>query len=131
MRITLLILLSLSIFACKPNLKDQEVKKLYDEVMVIHDEVMPEISTINKLKKKIRKLDIQTDTTRNMIRNLDDADEAMMSWMSDFQVFRKMDDDSREVKLKFLKEEKAKISAVSNQMKASITNANKFLDENN
>ena len=51
--IQLLLLLTVMILSCKPDLSNPEVEKLYKEVMIIHDEVMPEISTIHKLKKKI------------------------------------------------------------------------------
>jgi len=57
----------------------------YKKVMAIHDEVMPKMSTIHKLKKKLRKLgDVSSPKVLQMLKDLDDADEGMMVWMSDF-----------------------------------------------
>ena len=130
MRFKYLLLLTTILLSCKPVFKDKQVENLYDEVIVIHDEVMPEISTINKLKKKIRQLPDQNPETMSLIQELDTADEAMMSWMSDFQTFRGMEKETKEVKLAYLESEKIKISNVSSLMKSAIAKAKKFVDEN-
>lgn len=125
----ILILVSVSMaFGCKPDLDNPEVKKMYEEVMVIHDEVMPEISTIHKLKKRIKKVDT-SEESRQLVKELEDADESMMSWMSDFGIFRKMDEASIDEKLSFLETEKVKITKVSEMMKTSISKAKKYLGD--
>ena len=65
---------------------------LYDEVMKVHDEVMPKMDDIYKLKEKLKdkiaetpdmveekKKDIETTISR-----LDSASESMMVWMRNF-----------------------------------------------
>jgi len=129
--IQLLLLLTVMISSCKPDLSNPEVEKLYKEVMIIHDEVMPEISTIHKLKKKIRKLDSNDNLSLKLLKELEDADESMMSWMADFGEFRKMDKATKDEKLKYLAIEKEKISVVSKKMKKAISDGNEFLISNN
>jgi len=129
--IQLVSLFTLLVFSCKPDLSNPEVEKLYKEVMVIHDEVMPEISTIHKLKKKIRKSDGESEVSLSLIKELDDADESMMSWMSDFGKFRSMDDASSEEKIAYLNSEKKKISEVSRIMKKAIADGENYLKSKN
>lgn len=105
--------------------ENPEIQKLYDEVMEVHDAVMPEISTINKLKRTIRKIDPQDSMTVALIKELGDADEAMMSWMADFKP--KKDQEESE-QLAYLASEKLKISKVSDQMLGSINKAKAYLD---
>lgn len=127
--ILIFILFSLST-SCKHNETDIEVKALYDKVIEIHDEVMPKISDINKLKKKVRKSGDKSETAMSLLKELDDADEGMMSWMSDFQKYKTLSDSSSAVKMTYLESEKIKISRVSDQMLSSIENAKKYLGQN-
>ena len=117
--------------SCKPDLSNPEVEKLYTEVMVIHDDVMPEISTIHKLKKKIKKADQDNADRLDILKDLEDADEGMMQWMADFGVFKKMDKEPSDVKIEFLKKEKEKITAVSKMMRKAIADGNQFLEDQN
>lgn len=70
-------------------------ERLYDEVMQIHDEVMPEMQTIMDYKEQIRQqIDslaksenvTKQDTAElsQLVMQLDFADEAMMDWMRHF-----------------------------------------------
>jgi len=130
MKYSILLLFILSILtACKHTEADSEVQILYDQVIEIHDEVMPKISDINKLKKRIRISDDKSKRALSLLKELDDADEAMMSWMSDFQKYKTLSDSSSQEKLKYLEVEKTKITQVSDQMLSSIENANIFLDK--
>lgn len=101
---------------------------LYKEVMAIHDAVMPETATIHKLKKALKAA--QDDSNEKMvldhIKQLNDADEAMMSWMAAF----KTPEDTTAAKA-YLVEEKVKIQAVSDLMAKSILSSNHLLDSLN
>ena len=125
MRISILIICVLSVISCRSNFDNPEVQRMYDEVMEVHDKVMPEISTLNKLKRKIRKLEIKDETSLQMIKGIEDADEAMMSWMADFKP-----DKSQSVDLQkdYLAREKVKIQTVSDQMYEMISKAEDFLN---
>lgn len=132
MKVRFLFILSIFaiIISCKPDLSNPKVESLYKEVMVIHDEVMPEISTIHKLKKSIKKKDNLNDTDLDLISELDEADESMMQWMSDFGAFRKMDKEDDQTKIQYLIGEKKKITKVSNDMKSAINKAQDYLKNN-
>jgi len=114
---------------CKPDHGDTAVEVLYDEVILIHDEVMPKISDISKLKRRVQKLDTKNEDALTIIKELEDADEAMMSWMADFQEYKTLADSSKSKKLNYLADEKVKIQKVSDQMLLSIYTAQKYLNE--
>ena len=126
-KVALISILSLSIFliACKSGYSP-DVQKLHDEVMVIHDEVMPEMGTIHKLKKELKKkLDSEGDNIdeadiQNNIKALDYADEAMMGWMHQFKMPKDQSDDQL---LEYLEDQKVKIKKVNLDMKTVIKNA--------
>lgn len=66
---------------------------LYDQVMDIHDEVMPKISDLYKLKKKLQDeiaaspqmvVEKKKELERRIIR-LDSVSQLMMDWMHEFE----------------------------------------------
>jgi len=103
-----------------------EVQKLYDEVMVIHDEVMPEMGTIHKLKKQLKAVlkdgagNFDAKLVNDQIEALDYADDAMMDWMHQFKVPKETTDQE---KIDYLKDQKNKMTKVNIDMKAIITSA--------
>lgn len=117
--------------ACKPGYSPK-VQKLHDEVMAIHDEVMPEMGTIHKLKKQLKAklkeagVTLNEDNINNSISALDYADEAMMDWMHQFKVPKNVDDAAL---LTYLEDQKVKISKVNTDMRTSIKNAQNALNE--
>ena len=125
MRLLISIFIITSLFSCRENHSNPEVQTLYDEVMYVHDEVMPEMSTIHRLKKQIRKLSSQDSASYALIQQLEEADESMMSWMAEFKTDKKASDDDKMI---YLKKEKVKITVVSNQMKTAIEDAQTFLN---
>lgn len=127
MRILSVLTFLLLIFACKEKQTDIVINNspLYDKVMAIHDKVMPEMTTIHALKRDLKAIE-KPETKDIIIKNiiaLDNADEAMMRWMADFKV---PEDKSQEAE--YLKKEKEVIQSVSDQMYASIHQAQKLLD---
>jgi hypothetical protein len=110
------------------NATAQAESPLYKEVMAIHDAVMPEMTTIHNLKKALKAAqdDSNTKIVLDHIKLLNDADEAMMTWMADF----KTPEDTTAAKA-YLTEEKVKIQAVSDLMAKSILSSNKLLDSLN
>lgn len=66
-------------------------QELYDEVMAIHDEVMPKMNDIYKakitLKKQLEMPGLSDEKRREIndkVAQLDSADEGMMVWMRQF-----------------------------------------------
>ena len=118
--------LCLLLISCDSN-REPAYQKLYDEVMEIHDLVMPKMSDINRAKKKLRKLKTEDNqqAVNDQILKLDEADEAMMSWMADFD---KPDFENLQDNLDYLEKEKEKISAVSDQMLNAIAEAQTMIN---
>lgn len=65
---------------------------LYDQVMEIHDDVMPMTEVLYNLKKELKKqlmdsaalTPAKKEELKQMITQLDSADNAMSNWMNDF-----------------------------------------------
>ncbi len=119
-----LLLTCLLFIGCKSGYSP-EVQKLHDEVMEIHDEVMPEMGTIHKLKKQLKaklkngvSVDVQ-DLNKN-INALDYADDQMMEWMHQFKMPKS---ETEENLIKYLDDQKVKISKVDQEMRSAIKNA--------
>lgn len=120
----IVVLIAFVLVSCKNQHVDKE-NPLYKEVMVIHDKVMPEMSTIHQLKKQLKALDVPAAKKQilDQINQLNDADEAMMSWMAAFVVPKEQTQIDA-----YLKSEKGKIQGVSDQMYAAMTHAKQLID---
>lgn len=141
------ILLGLVIAACggqpntgssdTPDTEDQQ-SELQAEVMAIHDEVMPEMSTINRISRELRAyLENQPDLAEDKkaaieetVTALEQADESMMDWMAAYGgLTREMKEMEHEAIMKALETEKEKITKVRDQMRASIKAGEQLLSE--
>lgn len=126
-------LLTTGISSCTSSKAESEVEKMYKEVMIIHDEVMPEMSTIQRLKKQISKVDtsslvdLSPDILMNQITQLEKADNAMMDWMASFKKPKK--DTPQEIAIAYLYEEKKSITEVKNIMLTSIADGKKLMEK--
>ena len=110
---------------------ESKIDQAYKGVMAVHDEVMPEMGTIHRLRKQIKEKimggvpkEEDKKAMINMVATLEAADEGMMSWMAEF----KMPKEEPEAKqLEYLKSEQAKIDQVSKDMFGAIEEAKKIL----
>ena len=102
-----------------------EDSPLFLKVMEIHDAVMPEMATLHRLKKELGDYDSpeNAEIIGTQIKIINDADDAMMSWMSMF----KLPDNPNEQQA-YLKEEQYKITKVSEQMYQAIESATATLE---
>lgn len=127
-------LFSVLFFSCKDNEKSQTQTQM-QQVMAVHDEVMPKMSSISKLISQLDAKIQAGDSTETYIKasqDLKDANKAMFDWMKGFS-----DRFDREEimngkalsaeKQKFLDEEEAKVKALRDQMNSSISNAEALL----
>tara|TARA_R110000868_G_scaffold93560_5_gene258719 strand:+ start:112 stop:570 length:459 start_codon:yes stop_codon:yes gene_type:complete len=127
-------LFSVLFFSCKDNEKSQTSTQM-QQVMAVHDEVMPKMSSISKLISQLDAKIQAGDSTETYIKasqDLKDANKAMFDWMKGFS-----DRFDREEimngkalsaeKQKFLDEEEAKVKALRDQMNSSISNAEEIL----
>lgn len=108
--------------------------ELRDEIMVVHDEVMPKMGDIHKLKKNLKKIagDEQMqagDPIFDMLAQLENADEGMMSWMAEFKQPSKLrGSKTHEEIMAYLAEEKLKIEKVRDEMLSSIAEGTELLE---
>ena len=126
------------LISCKQEKKQDDKPTQMEQVMAIHDEVMPKMSTINNL---IQKLEPKIDTTQAGLKyeqakkDLEGAHTFMMTWMQDFG--GRFDSDEimkgkelTDEKKKWLDEEEAKVKDLQNKINSSIKNAENLLNEN-
>lgn len=109
----------------------------YQEVIAIHDEVMPKMQNIISLQERIIiRIDSLTevDTTLLELKELSllnselaSADKSMMDWMHQFNSKINSNDVSDEVAIAYLEEQKIKILEVKEVMNNSIYKATEYL----
>lgn len=127
MRTIFIVIISMLLFACKAKL-DTATQTQYDKVMEIHDEVMPKMSDIRKAKKSLKKLKTEDNASivSAMTSRLDEAEEAMMSWMHDFS---KPSGDDVQAAKQYLDAEMLKIEKVRSEMMGAINAAESMIKQ--
>jgi hypothetical protein len=125
-----------SIAGCEPDIRDQN-QELKQEVIDIHDEVMPLMGDLKSLKKKIdeKKEMISQSESENIDKikeletlsiNLDSAFNGMFVWMRQFQ--SSYDDMSEEEVETYLLGQKVKVEKVNEDIKKAMAAAKKELE---
>ncbi|WP_394748402.1 hypothetical protein [Spongiimicrobium salis] len=136
--LTIVCLLALFIFSCKEKKEAPVERTQMQQVMDIHDEVMPKMGILGNLAKKMQR---KADTTALGLKytaaqqDLEAAHTEMMDWMSGFgERF-----DSSEImkgkaltdqKQQWLNDEEEKVKALREHINSSIKNAEALLKEN-
>jgi len=121
--------------ACKQEAKEKKSPSAMQNVMAVHDGIMPKMGTIGKL---VAELNAKVDSTEAGIpyeaakKDLQAAHKAMMDWMRGFGDRFSPDEimngkELTEEKQQWLAEEELKIKAVSEQFNTSIEKAEKLL----
>lgn len=127
------------------NSGEEAVKKSENEVLAIHDEVMPKIDDIMKLKKQLKqrissldslkasgsaaatlRTDEEKEQATRLVSDLTIADSLMMSWMSHYNgdTLAKL---SSEEALNYLSAQKDQITDVKKRVTTSIEQSRQFL----
>ena len=131
-------LLSLILLFClnscgdgQQNQNEGEVsqEELYDEVMAVHDEVMPRMGDLmnyqSQLKGKIDSLPEgqaeETESLQSVVDELEEAHDAMMGWMRNFN--RDYEGMTEEEVMEYLRQEKEKIEEVKEKMNSALQEA--------
>lgn len=123
-----LVLTVFLMFSC--DSKEKQIEQLKSEAIEIHDEVMPKLDNIMKLKKSLKtqaesaseeeKAEIQ-----ELIISLEEANESMMNWMRNYDP--QMKDMSEDEKVEAMKNQKASIQKTKEIMISSISDAEAYL----
>lgn len=134
-RIAIFTLIAAGLFglgACSNAQQESAQQKAWDEMMVVHDEVMPRMSEINAIAKIIEASLADTtlnselrNTAQQALANLEAADKAMWDWMYGLQHLPDLRADSEHKDiLRYIDTETAKISEVKTAMLNSIEAGN-------
>lgn len=137
MKKTFALLLVIGLVSCGKNqdkqssepATDDPNKVLYNQVMDIHDAVMPQMDDIMRLKRELKE---SVEKSSNLvpekkkeieqkILQLDSAGKAMMQWMNDFRPEEYTGEDLRE----YLESEKERVTKVKELMLEAIEKAKK------
>jgi len=108
------------------NATDNPNEALYHQVMDIHDEVMPKMDDLYKLKRDLQEKiestpDLVAEEKKNMenrIAHLDSASQLMMEWMHQFNPLP--DSSDQEEAREYLESEMEKIKKVKDAMLEAI-----------
>lgn len=142
---TLAFLLIGSILLSSCNSDSDTVKKTENEVFAVHDEVMPKIGDIMKLKKQLNqritaidslkatgsaatalRSDEEREQAKRLLQDLTIADSLMMGWMSNYNsdTLAKLSSDEA---MTYLADQKDQINDVKTKVNSSIEQARQFL----
>lgn len=130
-----LIMILLFSLSCKQEKKAEEGPTQMEEVMMVHDEVMPKMGTLSKL---VAELKAKVDTTstgmeyETAMKDLQNSNKLMMGWMMGFGDRFDSDEilNGKELtaqKLEWLDEEQEKVNALKEEINSSIERAEKLL----
>ena len=125
--------------SCKTEPKKAEATtSKMQEVMAVHDEVMPKMSTISKLVAQLKPMADSTETGKeymSAMKDLQAAHKSMMDWMQGFGARFDSDEilNGKELsaeKKQWLLEEEKKVSQLKKDINGSISRAEELLSEN-
>lgn len=125
--ITTISLLAL-LTGCQKNAEDKQ-KLMIDEVMAVHDEVMPKMDDIMSLKSSLDsaiKVSPDSAKAKKLYSALDVADNQMMGWMENYDS-ESVKGKSEEQISKYFADQKTRITEVNVLTVKSIEDAKKFL----
>jgi hypothetical protein len=113
--------------------KENKLEKLHSEVMVVHDEIMPQSAELNRLKRQLKSYnnivaDENTelkDSLLNGILLLSKSEDLMMDWMENYKYPN--EEVATEQMEKYLIAQKDSISLVAQNFKMSMAIAQGFL----
>lgn len=118
------------------ELKEQQ--DLWDELMVVHDEVMPKISNIHKLGRQLKNYSETAEDIPNEVKEqvaatislLDEADESMFSWMSNLRQLKPLQDtEKHEDIVIYLRAEQDRMDKVKKNMLMSMEKGSMLVQE--
>ena len=112
----------------------------WDQVIGIHDEVMPEMSTIGRIKRRVSAyLEEQTTTQPSsktelldLLTQLQQAEDGMWDWMYNFQQLEPLQDSlEHQGVLDYLEYERTRIVKVKAEMEESIKAGRALMEKYN
>jgi hypothetical protein len=135
---SLMLLMSLVAIACETpaesnneeqvlEAKKSAVEQKWDEMMVVHDEVMPETSKLVRQQKALAEVP-NSETT---VEALAEAEDAMWDWMNNLKQKAEVMEMEEAEAIAYLEQEMVTIKKVQQKMTSSLAAANDLLEEEN
>lgn len=133
----LVLILTIGLTSCKNGEQKSEGPTQMQEVMAVHDNLMPKMSELSSL---MGELDTKIDSTeagvkyQNAKKDLESSHEAMMEWMKDFGTKFNSEEilkgkELNEEKKALLNQEQKEVQDLEHQIETSISNAKNLLAE--
>lgn len=140
-----LLLISAFSWSCKSD--EDAVKQAENDLFAIHDDLMPKMDDVMKLRKQLNqrissldslqtggsavgtlRTDEEKEQAKLLSRNLTNADSLMMDWMNRYNgdTLAKLSPDNA---LRYLSEQNDQITDVKTKFNTSIDQARRFLDK--
>ena len=144
MRFLLAALMVTLLVACGDNPKNSEEaaqfaqqNEAYDQMMVVHDEVMPKMSDISRTRRALKSHLDNPDLTPAMkkkvmenINGLNDADDGMMDWMRNIEKPRNLRDaKSHDEVMNYYMQQQAEIEKVKRAMETNLVGGQMLVSE--
>ncbi len=125
----LLAIVLLTSLSCRNKVSKNQ--QLYDEVMSIHDEVMPKMDNLYRKKMALKEKlannpdlsDEEKQQTNALIARLDSAGEGMMAWMREFEPIP--DSEGEDKAREYLENEMVKIKKVRDDINSILSEASR------
>lgn len=117
------------------QLRQQE--EMWDKVMAVHDEVMPLMSQVNEYSRNLKSNlkdnkvpEEMKEKTQNTINRLEEADEAMFSWMANVRQLDPLRDSlSHGQILEYLEDEMVAVNKVKLKILGSIESGKALVNQ--
>lgn len=123
--------LLMAVFSCQ---EDHAIENAYAQVLALHDEVMPQMSTMSGLEMTLQEIVKDStisqsglDSLQSCLKQLGDAEEGMWEWMNQFKKPEAGTDKSEA--LRYLDDKKESIRVVGEAMTSSMESAQKLVDQ--
>lgn len=117
----------------------EQFYQLLDEVMAVHDEMMPQMGKLSELRQNLEEKagedKMNAMSYEEAAKDLEDAHKSMMDWMKDFgEVFphkedrlEGMNEDQIKESIELMKEQQTAVNAMKEKMVSSMENARALL----
>ncbi|RMF21838.1 MAG: hypothetical protein D6765_15105 [Bacteroidetes bacterium] len=105
-------------------------EQMWDSVMAIHDEVMPQMAEVNRLSRQLKALDpeSQDPEVQELLQHLSAVDEFMMQWMSEFKQLEALrESKTHQEIMQYLAEEYRKMGQLKQETQRALEAAREFL----
>ena len=139
------LLLGIALFGAiscnNPSEEKNKYDSLYNQVIAVHDEVMPKMGELSGLSQQLKQRLDSTQTSAVIyekgIEDLENSYDFMMEWMRDFSnefvkdqtPFEELSTEERKAKIDALEEEVTSVNKLRNEINGSIERAKELIEK--